>query len=107
SWRSLDAFARQNAVKTRGWIVFSPDSRMVALLENVRDVSLVDPATGRTFARLPTAGWPYSFSPDGTQLVTYGGSGGSFHVWDLRRLRRQLQEIELDWDSPAYPLQTE
>ena len=25
------------------------------------------------------------------------------HVWDLRAIRRQLAEMGLDWDAPAYP----
>jgi tetratricopeptide (TPR) repeat protein len=70
------------------------------------EVQLVDPATGREFARLPAAGTPYCFSPDGSQLVTDAGRDGAFQVWDLRETRRQLKEMGLDWDRPSYPAPT-
>jgi tetratricopeptide (TPR) repeat protein len=35
--------------------------------------------------------------------VTYAGRDGAFQVWDLRRIRRQLREMDLDWDLPPYP----
>jgi tetratricopeptide (TPR) repeat protein len=54
-------------------------------------------------ARLPAAGTPYCFSPDGSQLVTDATRDGAFQVWDLRKIRRQLKEIGLDWDRPSYP----
>jgi tetratricopeptide (TPR) repeat protein len=63
----------------------------------------MEPATGREFARLPSSGGPYCFSPDGSQLVTYAGEEGNLHVWDLRLIRRQLKEMDLDWDLPAFP----
>jgi serine/threonine protein kinase/WD40 repeat protein/tetratricopeptide (TPR) repeat protein len=103
SWQKRYSLARENAGKTRGWIVFAPDSKMVALLHGVSEVRLVDPGTGHEFARLPAGGTPYCFSPDGSQLVTYAGRTGAMHVWDLRLIRRQLQEMDLDWDLPPYP----
>jgi WD40 repeat protein len=103
SWKKRYSLPRENAAKTRGWIVFAPDSKMVALLHSMSEVRLVDPGTGREFARLPAGGTPYCFSPDGSQLVTYAGRGGAMHVWDLRLIRRQLQEMDLDWDLTPYP----
>src|SRR5262249_62192022 len=61
------------------------------------------PRRGENFPRLPTAGGPYCFSPDGSQLVTHAGKDGALHVWDLRLIRRQLEEMGLDWDLPPYP----
>jgi tetratricopeptide (TPR) repeat protein len=90
-------------VRAIGWIVFSPDSKMLAILHSITEVRMVAPATGREYARLPTAGGPYCFSPDGSQLVTYAGRDGDFHVWDLRMIRHQLAAMELDWDLPPYP----
>src|SRR5262249_38924976 len=49
------------------------------------------------------AGTPYCFSPDGSQLVTYAGRDGAFQVWNLRAIRQQLKEMDLDWDLPPYP----
>src|SRR5262249_43845278 len=79
------------------------DSKVVALLHSVSEVRLVDPVTGHEFARLPTSGTPFCFSPDGSQLVTYAGRAGAMHVWDLRLIRRQLKDMDLDWDLPSYP----
>jgi tetratricopeptide (TPR) repeat protein len=64
---------------------------------------LVNPATGRPFARLPTSGGPCGFSGDGSHLVTHAGRDGAFQVWDLRLIRSELREMHLDWDVPPYP----
>jgi WD40 repeat protein len=42
------------------------------------------------------------FSPDGTRLAVATGNH-TVHVWDLREIRRELAEIDLDWDLPPYP----
>src|SRR5262249_34698331 len=34
---------------------------------------------------------------------TYAGRDGAFQVWDLRAIRQQLKEMDLDWDLPPYP----
>jgi tetratricopeptide (TPR) repeat protein len=80
---------------------------MLAVLHGMSEVRLVDPGTGREFARLPSAGGPFCFSPDGSQLVTYAGRDGGLHVWDLRLIRQQLKEMDLDWDLPSYPSPSE
>jgi len=103
SWQKKHGLARENGGRSTGWIVFSPDSKMLAVFHGRTQVRLVDPATGREFARLPSAGTPYCFSPDGSRLVTYAGRRGAFHIWDLRLIRRQLKEMGLDWDLPPYP----
>ena len=107
SWQKKHGLRRENAGSSMGWIVFSPDGKIVALLHSTSAVRLVDPATGREIATLPTAGEPYCFSPDGSQLVTYAGRDGAFQIWDLRLIRRQLRELGLDWDPPPSPLAPE
>jgi eukaryotic-like serine/threonine-protein kinase len=102
SWQKKHAVLREDASRSVGLIVFAPDSKMVALLHSVSGVRLVDPDTGREFARLPAAGCPYCFSPDGSQLITYAGRDGAIQVWDLRLIRSQLAAMGLDWDLPAY-----
>jgi WD40 repeat protein/serine/threonine protein kinase len=101
SWQERHRLPRDNAGKAVGHIVFSPDGKMVALLHDTREVRLVDPATGRAFAHLPTTGGPCCFSADGSKLVTFAARDGAFQVWDLRLIRRQLRQMDLDWDLPS------
>ena len=103
SWQKRHGLPRENAAKSGGRIVFSLDATMLAVLHGVSEVRLVDPGSGREFARLPTAGGPACFTHDGSQLVTFGERVGAFQVWDLRLIRRQLQELALDWEQPSYP----
>ncbi len=91
----------------RTFLAFSPDSRLLAYDTGHGAVCLVDPQTGREYARLEDpnqdrANW-ICFSPDGTRLVTVSGDSQSVHVWDLRAIRDQLAEMDLDWDLPPYP----
>jgi tetratricopeptide (TPR) repeat protein len=90
-----------------GLCAFTPDSKLLAVETGHAVVRLVDPDTGREYARLEDpnqhrAG-SIAFSPDGTQLVTTTGDSPSVHVWDLRTIREQLTKMDLDWDLPAYP----
>jgi WD40 repeat protein len=82
--------------------VFSQDSSVVAVPHSRNLVRLIDLASGREFASLPTTGGPCCFSPDGGQLVT-GGENFALQVWDLRLIRQQLADLGLDWHLPSYP----
>lgn len=86
---------------------FAPDGKMLAVETGSGVVRLLDPSNGREFARLEN---PYQelatrifFSPDGAQLITLGWDAYPIHVWDLRKIRSQLKELDLDWHLPAYP----
>jgi hypothetical protein len=68
---------------------------------------LSDIETGRLLARLedpcqdnPTG---VTFSPDGSLLIAPNNESRSIHVWDLRRIRRGLAELDLDWEAPPDP----
>jgi WD40 repeat protein len=78
-------------------VAFSPDGRMLAVLHTSTEVRLLDPATCREFARLPSLGSPLCFSRDGGTLVTDAGSG-TLQIWDLKRIREQLAAMGLDWE---------
>jgi serine/threonine protein kinase/WD40 repeat protein len=93
------------------WVVgaaFSPDGTLLAFPPAPFEVQLTDPATWRPVARLigPDTSvvgvGPTAFSPDGSQLVV-SNTTGNLRVWDLRRIRAQLRDLDLDWDLPAYP----
>jgi len=71
-------------------------------------VRLVNPDTGREYARLEDPdqdrAFDLSFNADGTQLIVSNNDSQSIHVWDLRAIRKQLAKMGLDWDLPPYPL---
>ena len=88
-------------------LCFSPDSRLVALLDASRIIRLVEAETGRVIARLESPDsldviWA-TFSPDGSRLVLVPIDHPAVYVWDLRAIRKRLAAMGLDWDVPAYP----
>jgi tetratricopeptide (TPR) repeat protein len=71
-------------------------------------VTLFDARTGGELARLEDPNLDFSYPPtfnqDGSQLITVTiGNVKGLHVWDLRRIRRTLKEMDLDWDAPDFP----
>ncbi len=87
---------------------FSPVENLLAMETGNGTLRLVDPETGREYARLEEpdqvrCAW-LCFSPDGTQLLSVGaGREAWIRVWDLRAIRRHLATTGLDWDLPPYP----
>ncbi len=90
-----------------GYPTFSPDGKLLALETGYGAVRLVDPDTGREYARLEDPNQDrclsLAFSPDGTRLVTTTHDSPSIHIWDLRAIRGQLARMGLDWELPPYP----
>jgi serine/threonine protein kinase/WD40 repeat protein len=86
---------------------FSPDGTLMAVGTTNGVIRLIDPATGREFAALEhplnRCSQPI-FTPDGTKLIGLSsGSDNGLCVWDLRLIRQQLKDLELDWDRPEFP----
>jgi hypothetical protein len=86
---------------------FAPDSTLLALAAGVGQVRLVSPDTGALVARLSipdqTVVQPCSFSADSAELTAIGANNHVMYTWDLRAIRAQLRELDLDWDAPDYP----
>jgi WD40 repeat protein len=87
------------------FFAFSPDSKLLAVETGYGTIRLVDPSSGREFARLedPSQGRaPMAFTSDGSRLVAINSDDASIQVWDLRVIRQELATMGLDWDLPPY-----
>jgi WD40 repeat protein len=86
---------------------FTPDGELLALSDLPSVVRLVRTATGKEVARLTapeeTRLSPQCFTPDGSLLITVGSESTALHVFDVRAIRQQLRELDLDWDAPPSP----
>jgi WD40 repeat protein len=83
-----------------GPVAFSADGKLLAVDTVDGAVRLVDPETGREYARLDDPNRDraksLNFSPDGTQLITTTNDSHSIHIWDLKLIRQQFTEMGLD-----------
>jgi tetratricopeptide (TPR) repeat protein len=86
---------------------YSPDGRFRAVGTSDGMIRLLAPDAEKEIARLSTPETgsisPKCFSPDGTLLLAIGAESGALYVFDLRRIREQLADLDLDWDAPPYP----
>jgi len=86
-------------------VACAPDSRLMAeLIES--GVRLVELTTGEEIAFLERPDFEnmsgVAFSPDGTSLLVQHLKRG-IEIWDLRMIREQLKEMNLDWKWPEFP----
>jgi serine/threonine protein kinase/WD40 repeat protein len=86
-------------------MAFSPDGKIFAGTHSGYKLRLFT-TTGEVLADLeaPNCGiiTGLAFNHDGTQLAACE-SQDALRVWDLRRIRRQLAQLGLDWNQPPYP----
>jgi WD40 repeat protein len=101
SWTAGPVIRRDHLEPTAGAMAFSLDARIMALAQSSSIVALVEPASGREIARLWGPDPQYinglCFSPDAAQLAI-ATNNRVVRVWDLRLIRQQLQQLNLDWD---------
>jgi WD40 repeat protein len=87
-------------------LCFSADGRLLAIQDANKVIRLVETDSARTIARLENPDlckvFFASFSPDGSRLAISTNDGPAVHIWDLRRIRRRLARMGLDWDAPPY-----
>jgi eukaryotic-like serine/threonine-protein kinase len=87
-------------------LAFSPDNTVIALVQDGRNIELLEAMTGRSLARLeaPDGGHIVGlrFSPDGSQLAALE-QNRQLQLWDLRLVRQALKQTKLDWVLPPYP----
>jgi WD40 repeat protein len=94
----------------RGEAAFSPDSRVLAVDTGLGEVRLLEPATGREYARLTDPNQDRvvpTFSSDGGLLIGVSEDSRAVRVWDLRAIRRGLAELGMDWELPELPPEPE
>jgi WD40 repeat protein len=92
----------------KGDSAFSDDGALLAISDEARGtIRLCDPNSGRDVARLACSvpSWllPVCFSPDGSLLVVYANETNTMHAFDLRLIREDLKQLDLDWDAPPLP----
>jgi WD40 repeat protein len=103
---SVGAWIEQRRISGEGRC-FSPDGRLLVVMDADKGLRLVEANSGRMVARFESpdscnATWA-TFSPDGSRLVVTTNDGPAVHVWDLRAIRKRLAAMGLDWDAPTYP----
>jgi WD40 repeat protein len=89
-----------------GYVVFTPDGKLMALEMTPGVIHLKEVTSGRTVAKLEDPHGDLStwmqFTPDGTQLIVAARYAGAIHRWDLRAIRARLKTMNLDWDWPEF-----
>jgi WD40 repeat protein len=103
SWKPDHAIPRK--ADAEAFIIFSPDSRTVAISTAALGLKLVEADTGNEIATFDDRGegLPAGFSPDGTRLITTcqnAPAGPTLRLWELPEIRRKLKEMNLDWSAP-------
>lgn len=105
TWQAGRRLSRALAGNLPGTGAFTKDGKLLAVVHSQEALHLVHPEKEKIVATLE---FPLSrnrllhgFSPDGSLLVTTDHTG-AIQVWDLRLIRRQLKEMNLDWDLPEY-----
>ncbi len=82
---------------------FSPDGEIIAVFHRYNRTHFVDAHQGKVLATLDLDRHvPLCFSRDRGTLVM-AAADGQLKVLDLRLIRRQLAEMNLDWDMPPLP----
>jgi serine/threonine protein kinase/WD40 repeat protein len=104
TWTVELVLAHEQAPKRSVAHVSNHDSALQALARGYSVLQVVDPDR-RELARLPCPAEgevaQAALSPDGAALAVLCGDG-AVHVWDVRYLRTELAELELDWDQPPF-----
>ena len=102
----VGAWDEDPSLPTGDRVSFSADGRLLAGLAAGKAI-LYGAAGGLRLAQLelphPANTWHSSFSPVGDRLVLSSNDLQTTYVWDLRRLRRELAELDLDWEAPPDP----
>jgi serine/threonine protein kinase/WD40 repeat protein len=106
SWERVAALPRGPRSQS-SLVAFARDGRLLALGQDGKRIELYNAATRQRLGTLELPAGPagltgLGLSPDGTRLAATTDRD-VVALWDLRRLRRELAAIDLDWEMPPYP----
>ena len=87
---------RTRTLTNFGRLLYTPDARALWLTKDQRTSGLHDARTLEPLLLLPTGMLPLALSPDGRHLAV-SLDAQRLQVWDLAEVRRQLDELGLDW----------
>ena len=106
TWKPKGPPTPGNAVPERNFTAFSPDGRVMARTLDGSKIQLLEASTEKPLAILEApetiALGRFQFSPDGTKLAAMQ-MDQQVQLWDLRLIRQELAQMNLDWDLPPYP----
>ena len=106
---SWELARRETIVPGDRGAAFTAEGMMAVTAQGGRAVRLGDLETGKTWGILPQrqgeALQALRFDGDGSHLMTVGAH--FFEIWDLRQLRSELHQLDLDWAAPPMPLSVE
>jgi WD40 repeat protein/tRNA A-37 threonylcarbamoyl transferase component Bud32 len=98
----------EGPVMEGGPFAFSPNGKVIAVEKKPGAIVLWQCEPLRELVRLEAPNSDrvsgLTFAPDGSRLIYRGvDTFPCLHVWDLRAVRLQLRDLDLDWDQPSYP----
>jgi serine/threonine protein kinase/WD40 repeat protein len=106
SWQPKGPPKPGHELPEANFTAFSRDGRMMARMIDGQSIQLLETLTEKPLATLeaPVASRvaKFQFSPDGTQLAAVQVDQ-QVQLWDLRLIRQELAQMDLDWDLPPYP----
>jgi WD40 repeat protein len=104
TWQPIREIPREQAGGAAP-ATFAPDGKILAAAISTTTVGLFDTQTWRILTKLqsPDEGLlrHMTFTPDGAQLLV-ATLDNSIRIWDLRRVREQLAQADLDWNHLPY-----
>jgi WD40 repeat protein len=106
TWEKVCSLPLRHSTSSPAILAISPDSALLAVDYDLRQVKLLKLETLEEVATLtppqPGINKALGFSPNGRYLgVLINQTVG---LWDLQALRRSLRAIDLDWNTPASTL---
>jgi serine/threonine protein kinase/WD40 repeat protein len=106
TWQPVGAAISGYHIPEWNSLAFNSDGHLMAITQDRNRIQLRETASGKVLATLQSPDsislWYLRFSPDDTRLAA-GRNDGQLELWDLRLIRQELAQLNLDWNLPPYP----